>query len=156
MFEKGLMRPFVSMLIASGVLGVAWAEKDPAADERTIRALEEQQRIAILAEDIPTLERLWSEQLVVNNPQNGVTPTRNDVLDNVKRGLIRYSSFESRIEAIRFSGDIAIVMGLETVVRTGQLADGHGPVQRRFTNIWQRSGSTWHMIARHANVIPQK
>jgi ketosteroid isomerase-like protein len=156
MFAKGLMRPFMSMVLASGVMSAAWAAKGMSADEKAIRALEEQQVAAVLAEDIPTLERLWAEEMIVNNPQNGITPTRNDVLDRVRRGLIRYSSFKYQIEAIRFSGDIAIVMGSETVVRIGAMATGTQPVHRRYTTIWQKSGSTWRAIARHASVVAEK
>jgi phage shock protein E len=120
-------------------------------EENAIRSLEEQERTAVLKEDVQALERLWSEQLIVNNPQNEISADRGVVLDRVKRGLISYSKFERRIESIRFNEDLAIVMGSETVVRKGDKANA---VHRRFTNIWRKSGSTWRMIARHANVIP--
>jgi ketosteroid isomerase-like protein len=126
----------------------------PLPAETAIRSLEEQERAAVLNEDVPALERLWSEQFIVNNPQNEISADRNAVLDRVKRGLIRYSQFERRIESIRFDGDVAIVMGSETVVRKGDTAGAPPTVRRRFTNIWRQSGSTWHMIARHANVVP--
>ena len=132
-----------------------------AAQESTIRSLEEQERTAVLKEDVPALERIWSEQLIVNNPQNEISADRSAVLDRVKRGLIRYSQFDRRIEAIRFDNDLAIVMGSETIVRKADPAapsagaPGAPPaVQRRFTNVWRRSGATWRMIARHANVVP--
>ena len=54
------------------------------------------------------------------------------------------------------TASVAIVMGSEMVVPK---ADGGGSipsVQRRFTNIWKKSGTTWRAIARHANVIPGK
>jgi ketosteroid isomerase-like protein len=110
--------------------------------------------MAVLEEDVQALERLWSEQLIVNNPQNEISADRSVVLDRVKRGLIRYSRFERRIESIRVSDDVAIVMGSETVVRRGNAASPAQAVQRRFTNVWKRSGQAWRMIARHANVVP--
>jgi len=126
-----------------------------AASEDAIRGMEEQERSAVLQEDVPALERLWSEQLIVNNPQNEISADRAAVLDRVKRGLIRYSRFDRQIEAIRFSDDIAIVMGSETIVRKVDAAGGpQAPVRRRFTNIWRQSGGVWRMIARHANVVP--
>ena len=109
--------------------------------------------MAVLNEDVQALERLWSEQLIVNTPQNEISADRSVVLDRVKRGLIRYSQFERRIESIRFNKDLAIVMGSETVVRKGDTASATQPVRRRFTNIWRESGPTWLMIARHANVV---
>lgn len=145
----------LSLLLACSSLVAATQSPGPrAADEKTIRSLEEQERKAVLEEDVPALERLWSDQFIVNNPQNEISADRSVVLDRVRRGLIRYSQFERRIESIRFNGDIAIVMGSETVVRKGDTASAPQAVHRRFTNIWKKSGQTWRMIARHANVVP--
>jgi ketosteroid isomerase-like protein len=145
----------LSLLLACSLpVSAAQSEEGLAAKEKTIRSLEEQERLAVLKEDVPALERLWSEQLIVNNPQNEISADRGVVLDRVKRGLIRYSQFERRIESIRFNEGLAIVMGSETVVRKGDAAGATQPVRRRFTNIWRQSGPTWRMIARHANVVP--
>ena len=110
--------------------------------------------MAVLKEDVQALERLWAEHLIVNNPQNEISADRSVVLDRVRRGLIRYSQFERRIEAIRIGEDLAIVMGSETVVRRGDTASATQAVRRRFTNVWRKAGPTWRMIARHANVVP--
>lgn len=145
---------FVSLLLSSlPSIVVAQSQEPHSADERTIRSLEEQERIAVLNEDVAALEGLWAEQFIVNNPQNRISQDRGVVLDLVKRGLIRYSRFERRIEAIRFDGDIAIVMGSEMVVRKSEAGGSNQAVHRRFTNIWRKTGDTWRAIARHANVI---
>ena len=153
-----MRRPFRLTLVSLFLAGfslVAVAEHEPiSAEEQTIRSFEDQERTAVLNEDIAALERLWAEQLIVNNPQNEISADRNAVLDRVRRGLIRYAKFERQIEAIRFSDDIAIVMGAETVERK---SDGGGsvlPIHRRFTNIWKKTGTSWQMIARQASVIP--
>ena len=122
-------------------------------NENSVRIVEEQERWSVLKGDVAALERLWSEELIVNNPQNEISVDRGAVLDRVKRGLIRYSEFERRIESIRFNGDLAIVMGSETVVRKDDSATPRPAVHRRYTNIWKRSGSTWRLIVRHANVV---
>lgn len=142
------------LLTCSLSVSAAQSEEPLAAKESTIRSLEEQERTAVLKEDVQTLERLWSEQLIVNTPQNEISADRSVVLDRVKRGLIRYSQFERRIEMVRFNGDLAIVMGSEVVVRKGDEASATQAVRRRFTNIWRESGRTWRMIVRHANVVP--
>ncbi len=121
-------------------------------EEDVIRQFEEQERQAVLQQDLATLERLWAEEFIVNNPQNQISPSRDAVLALVKQGLIRYTAFERRIESIRFSADLAIVMGAETVEPVGDAPRAGGTVQRRFTNIWRKQDATWHMIARHANV----
>ncbi len=121
--------------------------------EAIIRRLEEQERQAVLQRDLTALEQLWSEALIVNNPQNQISAKRSDVLALVRRGLIRYAAFERRIEAIQISGDIAVVMGAETVEPIGHAPRAGATVERRFTNIWRRQKDSWHMMARHANVI---
>lgn len=151
-------RLFLASFVLLALFGLpsivaAQSQEPQSADEAAIRSLEEQERIAVLNEDIASLKRLWSEQFIVNNPQNRISHDRDAVLDLVKRGLIRYSRFERQIEAIRFNGDIAIVMGSEVVVRKSDAAATNQAVHRRFTNIWRRTGDTWHAIARHANVI---
>lgn len=151
-------RLFLASFVLLALFGLpsivaAQSQEPQSADEAAIRSLEEQERIAVLNEDIASLKRLWSEQFIVNNPQNRISHDRDVVLDLVKRGLIRYSRFERQIEAIRFNGDIAIVMGSEVVVRKSDAAAINQAVHRRFTNIWRRTGDTWHAIARHANVI---
>lgn len=122
-------------------------------EEDTIRQLEEQERQAVLREDTAALEQLWSDEFIVNNPQNRVTASRDDALALVRRGLIRYAAFERQIEAIRFNDDIAIVMGAETVEPVGDTPRAGTTVRRRYTNIWRKQAATWRMIARHANVI---
>jgi ketosteroid isomerase-like protein len=130
-------------------------------DEATVRALDEEARIATLNRDVPALERLWSDHLVVNAPNNQVVVGKRAVIDGVVRaGVINYSLFERQIEFIRVDGDFATIMGLETVrpisdapasgLKAGQL------IQRRVTNIWKREGETWRLFIRHANVIPPR
>lgn len=130
-------------------------------DEATVRSLDDQARIAALKRDIPALERLWSDQLVVNAPNNQVVIGKRAVIDNfVRAGIINFSSFERQIEFIRVDGDFATLMGLETVqpitdAPTAGLKAGQS-IQRRFTNIWKRDGDTWRLFIRHANVIPPR
>jgi ketosteroid isomerase-like protein len=129
--------------------------QDSTSDEKTIRSLDDQERTAVLNQDIPALERLWSDRFVVNAPNtNRVGIGRQAALDLVRRGLIHYSSFERRVEFIRVDGDVAIIMGGETVRPIGDAPSAGLTVQRRFTNIWKKDAGTWHLIARHANVIP--
>ena len=136
-------------------------EQDRTADEEQVRALDDQERIAALKRDIPTLERLWSERLTVNAPNNTVVVGRRATLDTfVHSGVINFSRFDREIEFIRAEGDFVFVMGLETVTPIGD-APGAGlaagrTVERRFTNIWKKEGPDWRLFARHANVIPNR
>lgn len=124
----------------------------------TVRALDDQERIAALRRDRPALQRLWSDQFAVNAPNNQVVVGKQAVLDAfVRSGVINFSRFERSIEFARVDGDIVTLMGLETLqpvadapaagLRAGQITT------RRFTNIWKREGDTWRLFIRHANVI---
>jgi ketosteroid isomerase-like protein len=149
----------VIVAILAGWVGMRAQSR--ASDESMVRSLDEQARLAALRRDIPALERLWSEHMVVNAPNNQVVIGRRAVIEDfVRAGVINFSRFERQIEFMRIDGDFATTMGLETVVpisdapssglRSGQL------IQRRVTNIWRREGDTWRLFIRHANVIPTK
>jgi ketosteroid isomerase-like protein len=127
-------------------------------EEASVRALDDQERIAALKRDTVALERLWSDDFVVNAPNYEVSVGKRAALDAfVRGGIINFSSFERQIEFSRTDGDFTFIMGLETLVPLTD-APSFGlkagrPTQRRFTNIWKRESSTWRLYARHANVI---
>ncbi len=125
----------------------------PRAQEATILVREEQNRVAALNRDYDALEDIWSEQLMVNNPGNQVAPNRDAVFAIFRSGVAHYSSYETNIESVRIDGDIAIVMGGETVMPIGNAPRAGQTVRRRFTNIWRNEAGTWRLWARHANVI---
>ncbi|HEU4746933.1 MAG TPA: nuclear transport factor 2 family protein [Gemmatimonadaceae bacterium] len=145
------------LLVLSCVLTYACAQapaRDSAA-EATVRALDDQERLAALNQDYAALERLWSEHIIVNAPLNQILPNRSALLDYFRKGMTTRSSFERSIEQVRVDGDIAIIMGAETIKPIGNAPRAGQTVQRRFTNIWKKEGDTWRLWARHANnVIP--
>jgi ketosteroid isomerase-like protein len=155
-------KPAVSIL--SGLVVIACAgtlSQSGISGEATVRALDNQERIAALKRDIPALERLWSEQITINAPNNRVVVGRRSNLDTfVRSGIINFSSFERAIEFIRIDGDFAVIMGLETVTPISDapsagLVAGQS-VKRRFTNIWRKEGDAWRLYWRHANVIASR
>jgi len=135
--------------------------QDSTSDEATVRSLDDQERVAALNRDTIALERLWSDEFVVNAPNNKVSVGKQAALDAfVRGGIINFSSFERQIEFSRADGDFAFIMGLETLVPLSD-APSFGlkagqPTHRRFTNIWKRKAGTWRLYARHANVISSR
>lgn len=124
------------------------------ADEQAIRALEEQERLAVLNRDVDALKRIWSERMLVNAPGNKVSSGRDVALGLMESGAIHYTLFERSIEALRIDGDIAFVMGGETIKPTGEAPQAGQTVRRRFTHVWKKDGETWRLVARHANILP--
>ncbi len=129
--------------------------------EEMVRALDDEERIAALRRDVPALERLWSEEFLLNAPNNRVIVGRDAVLDTfVRAGVINFSSFDREIEFVRVDGAFVIIMGLETV-RPVSDSPGAGLVAgqlvtRRLTNIWKNEGGTWRLAVRHANVFVRR
>jgi ketosteroid isomerase-like protein len=149
-----LASPFLLLLLGCATASPAnRLAVDLTGAEATIRSLEEQERLAVLNQDAQALQRLWSERFIVNSPLNQIAPNRSVVLDLLQQGLIRYSSFERRIEQIRLDGDVAIVMGGETVQPIGNAPLAGQTLQRRFTHMWKHEQGAWRLVARHANNV---
>lgn len=156
------MRRLATVLLIFGMLwGTTTMAQGHRAEEEHVRSLDDQERLAALRRDTAALERLWSQEFVVNAPNNQVVVGRRAVLDTfVHAGVINFSAFERQIEFIRADGPYVVIMGLETVVPLADapsagLATGRA-VKRRFTNIWRNEGGTWRLYVRHANVIPTR
>ena len=155
------MRIAPPFLLAGLVAWTAAMAQDHRSIEEVVRALDDQERVAALRRDIPALERLWSEEFVVNAPDNRVVAGRNAVLDTyVRAGVINFSSFDREVEFIRADGPFVVIMGLETIrpvsdspsagLVAGQL------ITRRFTNIWKDEAGTWRLAVRYANVLVRR
>ena len=150
-------RPLISWLLflcCATAFACAQAAGPDSSAEATVRALDDQERLAALNQDYSALERFWSEHFIVNAPTNQILPDRNAVLNHFRKGMTTRSSYERSIEYVRVDGDIALVMGAETLKPTGSAPLAGQTVHRRFTNIWTKEGDTWRLWARHANVIP--
>ena len=150
---------WLSLLLLAAVIEASdgGQESRTAADEKTVRSLDDQEREAVLKRDRTAMERLWSDEFFVNAPNNELLIGKAAVLAWVDRGIINFSSFERQVELVRIDGDVAIIMGSETVTPIGDapmagLRAGQ-PLKRRFSNIWKRNAGTWRLYARHANVV---
>jgi ketosteroid isomerase-like protein len=143
-------------LTFGGSVTHAYAQGSASDEEAAIRSLEERARSGVLNRDTLALKSIWSEDFTVNAPANRVVPNRRAVFDLIRQGMIHYSSFEATIEHIRVDGDLAIVMGAETVRPTGRARLAGQTVNRRFTHVWRKGEGGWRLIARHANIIPSR
>lgn len=113
-----------------------------------IRSREEENRLAFLGADLDALDRLWTDDLLVNSPINTVN-TKRATLALLQAGRIRHTSLSFEIEQLARHGDVVVVMGRDRVT------DGPDDVvsHRRFTNAWRREDGAWRCFARHANVV---
>jgi len=148
-----LLAAVVTFVVPGLVLGQSAKQNN--ALEQEIRKLDLAEADALLRRDVALLEKLWAEDFTVNNPRNGISKGRKEVVALVRTGIINYSSFVREAETVLFHGDTVIVMGLETIKPTGNAPLAGQTVRRRFTNIWMKKKGKWFLTARHANVICQ-
>ncbi len=136
-------------LMAPGSV-MAQSVKQKAVIEQEIRKLDLVHADAILRGDLAALDKLWTEDFMVNNPFNEI-----DKADRIRTGAVTYASFVREPESIRVHGNTVIVMGRETAVPKGTSPDAGRTIKRRYTNIWMKRQGKWRLVARHASVICQ-
>lgn len=119
--------------------------------EQEIRKLEQRQVDLVLRGDVAELEKQWAKDYMVNNPFNKLVKAREGP---IRRGQLTCSKFEREVEVVLVKGDVAVAMGGEVVVPSGQSPDAGKTIRRRFTNVWIKEDGRWRLMARHASVIP--
>jgi hypothetical protein len=119
--------------------------------EADVREMEFIEATALLQKDIPTLQKVWASDFMVNAPINMVFI--GGQIDLVNAGILSYSSFTRNIEQVMVFKDIVITMGGETVVPSGLDPLAGQTINRRYTNIWSKEKGHWVLVARHANDI---
>jgi hypothetical protein len=138
------------------LLATACATVQSEPNRATILAVDEEQRAMVAAADVAGLARLAHPNLRINAP-GGRVLTREQFLENMRRGEIAAEGFERTAEDVSVSGDVAIVMGREvfTPAPSSELGRTFGakPLQRRYTNVYLWQQGRWLWLARQANVI---
>jgi ketosteroid isomerase-like protein len=119
--------------------------------EQDILAREGENRVAFLAADLAALDRLWTDDFLVNSPLNFVNDKRR-TLALLEAGRIRHTSFTSEIEHMARHDDVVVVMGSDRVTDPPDDTITH----RRFTNLWRLEGGVWRCFARHASVVSRE
>jgi ketosteroid isomerase-like protein len=119
--------------------------------EQDVRAREEENRVAFLTADLTALDRLWTDDFLVNSPLSFVNDKRR-TLALLETGRIRHTSLTPDIEYMTRHGDVVVVMGSDWVTDPPDGTITH----RRFTNLWRLEGDAWRCFARHANVVSRE
>lgn len=147
----------VTLLFTQPLLATIPNPADQSADERSVLAADAQQRLAVESVNIMAIGEISHPHLRVNAPNNRIL-TREDLMRMVASGEIRNEVFERIPEDVIITGDVGVVMGREVVFpgATSEQARMYGrkTLNRRYTNIYIRSGEGWRHLARHANIIP--
>jgi hypothetical protein len=120
--------------------------------ELKIRALENQEKDAVIKGDTIVLFKLWSPNYVINGATNSIV-SYSDLKRYYQKGIIDHSYFDRIIEKITITDSIAIVMGKEIKqdIKDGNTSNSSNT--RRFTNIWININGEWFLTARQVTNI---
>jgi Domain of unknown function (DUF4440) len=113
-----------------------------------LEAAEAQARTAI---DVPRLEELWADELIINATEN-IVYTKDHFLLRIKSGQIRFKAFDRKISRITVRGDVVITAGNESIAPADG-PDAGKTVYCSYMNVWVRSGAEWQMLGRQIAVI---
>jgi ketosteroid isomerase-like protein len=133
----------------------AQSTKDHSALREEIRKLDLAHADAIFRGDATALDTLMDDDVTVNHPTNRIVKEKKELLDLIRQGVIRYTSFERFPEAFLFFKDMVVVMGNETVVPAKGAPNAGKTLRRRYTNIWMKRDGKWCLTVRHANNVCQ-
>lgn len=98
-----------------------------------------------------SLDSLINDDVTVNHPTNRIVKEKKELLDLIKKGTIRYTSFERFPETFLFFKEMVVVMGSEIVVPAESAPNPGKRIHRRYTNIWMMKNDKWKLNVRHAN-----
>ena len=129
------------------------AKIDTTAQREMIRKLDLAHAKAIFAGNAAALDSLMDDDITVNHPTNRIVKEKKELLDLIRKGVIRYTSFERYPETFLFFKDMVVVMGNETVVPAKGAPNEGKKLQRRYTNVWMLRDGRWRLTVRHANNV---
>jgi hypothetical protein len=87
-------------------------------------------------DDHAAFAALLAKDLVVNNPQNGIS-INGATGNRDTAGLISYSSYVRSIEYAGMRDEMVLLMGDERMVPKGDSPMAGKEVRRRFTDLWK-------------------
>ena len=148
-----MLKYFLFVVVMCPVITVALAQSETSALREEISNLEQAHANAILKGDAAALDTLMDDNVTVNHPTNRIINEKKDLLDLIRQGIIRYTSFERYPEKFLFFDNMVIVMGNETVVPAMGAPNEGKTLIRRYTNIWMKKDGKWRLTVRHANNV---
>ena len=108
---------------------------------------------AIFKGDAIALDSLMDDDVTVNHPTNRIVREKKELLELIKKGTIRYTTFERTPEEFLFFRDMVVVMGSEVVIPASTAPGAGKTLKRRYTNVWLKKDNHWKLCVRHANNV---
>jgi ketosteroid isomerase-like protein len=127
--------------------------------EAEVEKLKEEMNLqfkAMIEGDVKTLERMYSDDFVINN-RKGMILEKAKWIELIKSGHLRYLSVGEQLElSIKLYGRVAVVRGLmgSTVFERNGERSETGP--RRFTAVWVYEKNGWRQVTRQHTAVASK
>jgi hypothetical protein len=112
--------------------------------EEDVLAAEDLRYEALLARDLPTLERLFHDRLSYAHA-SGVRDTKDEYLEKIRSGYYDYARIDHPVERVDVLGDTAVVVGRMTADLTVQGTARTLDVLA--LAVWTRTAGEWQLIA---------
>lgn len=125
--------------------------RDPARDEAAVLEAVRATCKAYLDGDPGRIGELLTEDFTLTDA-SGAVSTREDDLENARKGTIRYQVFENHDMKVRLHGDAAIVTGRTTV--KGNAGSSAFAAEFQFTDTLVRRENRWRFAATHVSRVP--
>ena len=108
----------------------------------------------VLSGDVKAWDEFYPEDHIVTNPFNQLIDKK-VVLERVRENIIRYKSYEKKIEYLCVYKETAVVAGVEISLPADDAnrPDAGKMTRRRFTETWIKRGKQWRKVARHVSTI---
>lgn len=108
----------------------------------------------VLRGDVAAWDKFYPEDHIVTNPFNQMIDKKT-VLERVRANIIKYKSYEKKMEYLCVYNDTAIVAGIEIAVTADDAnrPDAGQTTKRRFTETWIKREKQWCKVARHVSTI---
>jgi hypothetical protein len=133
-----------------GVTGYGAAMTDDVV--AAVLAAEDLRYEALLGPDLPTLERLFHEQLSYAH-SSGVRDTKAEYLAKIESGYYDYARIDHPVERVDVLGDTAVVVGRMTADLT---VDGTPKsLDVLALAVWTRTGGQWQLVAYASTPVPR-
>ena len=146
--------------VALSILGffvVGWriarSAAPPEGDKEAILKVDEERNQALQKNDIATLDRIYSDDLVYSNT-SGILLTKEQHLSDLKKRTLNFKSFKHDDVQVTVHGDTGILTGISTSAVDYQGSVSSSP--RRFLNIFSKKDGRWICVAHFETAISDK
>jgi ketosteroid isomerase-like protein len=119
---------------------------EQAGDAQALIELEHRWTAAYVNADAEFLDELYRDDLVLVSSRGEVF-TKQQEVDEVRTGAVRYRRFDTKDIVPRVFGDIAVVTAVSHVEAVVTATQREIVVDMRVIDVFVRSGGQWHVLA---------